>query len=86
MTTVQLDFDDALVGILEQVRQPLHEAAREIIVVELFRRGMLSGGKAAELLGLSRLEFVHRAADADIPYFSFTDEEWEEERRSSEQL
>ncbi len=50
-----------------------------MIVFELYRRSLVSSGKAAELLGIPRLEFIQRTAELGIPFFSFTDEEWQEE-------
>jgi len=45
-----------------------------MIVLELYRRGLISSGKAAALLGLARLDFIQRASDLGIPYFRFTDD------------
>jgi len=59
--------------------------AREMIVFELYRRGLVSSGKAAELLRISRLEFIRRASDLGIPYFRFTEDEWEAEIAESKQ-
>jgi len=47
--------------------------------VRTVRRGLISSGKGAELMGTSRLEFVQRTSDLDIPYFRFTDDEWQAE-------
>ena len=35
----------------------------------------ISGGRASELLGMERLEFIQYADRLGIPYFDFTDEE-----------
>src|SRR5205814_8164792 len=40
-------------------------------------RSLVSSGKAAELLGISRLEFIQRTSDVGIPYFRFTEDEWQ---------
>jgi len=42
-------LDDDVVAALQQLNQPLEQAARECIVLELYRRGTISSGKAAEL-------------------------------------
>jgi predicted HTH domain antitoxin len=62
MRTVELD--DELAAVLEQVQQPLEKAAREAVVLELYRRGILSSGKAAELLGMQRFDYVSYAGQA----------------------
>jgi len=81
-----LELDDELVGLLRQLNQPLPQAAREIIVLELYRRGLISSGKAAELLGMSRLELIQHASRLGIPYLRFTEEEWEAEVAQSERI
>jgi predicted HTH domain antitoxin len=50
-----------------------------MIVMELYRRGLISNGKAAALVGLARLDFIQRASDLGIPYFRFTEDEWHAE-------
>jgi predicted HTH domain antitoxin len=77
MRTVVLD--DELATLLEQ-EKPLDQAARESLVMDLFRRGKISTGKACELLSLDRLAFAQRAAELGIPYFQMTKEEWEDEK------
>jgi predicted HTH domain antitoxin len=77
MRTVALDDD--LAALLEQ-DQPLERAAREAIVMELFRRGRISTGKACELLGLSRPDFIRRAGELEIPVLLTTEEEWEADK------
>src|ERR1051326_1973745 len=83
MSTVQLELEDDLVALLQQNNQPLQQAAKELIVLELYRRGTLSSGKAAELFGMPRWEFVRYAADLGIPYFEKREDEWEAERANS---
>jgi predicted HTH domain antitoxin len=74
------------VAVLRPLNQPLRRSVRELIVLELYRRGTLSSGKAAELLGMSRREFIHHASDLGIPYFAMTEDEWGDERTRSETL
>ena len=86
MSTVELDLEEDLIALLHQLNQPLPRAALELIVLELYRRGMISSGKAAQKLGMSRLEFIHYASHLGIPYFAMTKDEWEAERVRSESL
>ena len=79
MRTVELE--DELAALLEQ-EKPLDQAARETIVMDLFRRGKVSIGKACGLLGLDRVAFARRAAELDIPYFQMTKEDWAAEKAS----
>lgn len=77
MRTVALD--DELASLLEQDR-PLEEATREALVMDLFRRGKVSGGKACELLGLSRPAFMARARELGTPVLLTNEEEWRTEK------
>jgi predicted HTH domain antitoxin len=79
MRTVMLD--DEMAALLEK-EQPLDQAAREALVMDLFRRGRISTGKAMELLSLDRVSFARRAAELGIPYFQMTKEDWEADKAS----
>jgi predicted HTH domain antitoxin len=77
MDSTILDLGEDLSGFLATLGQPIEQTAREMIVFELYRRSLVSSGKAAELLGISRLEFIQRASELGIPYFRFTEDEWQ---------
>ena len=49
MNTVKIDLEEDIVSLLHQLNQPVQSAARELMVLELYRRGTISSGKAAEL-------------------------------------
>ena len=74
-----LDLGEDLSGFLATLGSPIEQTARELIVFELYRRSLVSSGKAAELLRISRLEFIQRTSDVGIPYFLFTEDEWQAE-------
>ena len=80
MADVSLTLDADLVTLLEGLNQPLEDAARELMVLELYRRGAISSGKAAEQMKRSRWEFVRYASQLDIPFFEMSQGEWELER------
>lgn len=82
MSRVQLELDEDLVEVLRLTDRPAPEAARELIVTELYRRGTISSGRAAELLGMDRYDFVRHASALGIPFFDLTEEEWETELRT----
>ncbi len=84
MRTVELD--DELAALLEQIQQPLEKAAREAVVLELYRRGIVSSGKAGELLGMERVDFVRYADKLGIPFFRMTKEQWKGEEAAADSL
>ena len=86
MSSIQIEIDEALAALLHQTNQPVQQAGREMIVLELYRRGAISSGKAAELLETSRLAFIQHASKLGIPYLEMTEDEWATERAASESL
>ena len=81
MRTVELD--DELASLLEQ-EKPLAQAARESLVMELYRREKISIGKACELLGLERLEFMRRATELGVRIELVTSEEWRRDQATAD--
>ncbi len=79
MTPPNLELGQELGALLANLGQPVERAAREMIVMELYRRGLVSSGRAASLLDVSRLDFIQRASELGIPYFRFTEDEWSAE-------
>ena len=51
------------------------QKSKEWIALELFRQGKVSSGKAAELLGISKVEFIALLDHYAIPYLDLTREE-----------
>lgn len=86
MPPTSLTLDADLTALLQNLNQPLDQAARELMVLELYRRGNISSGKAAELIEMSRWEFVRYASRLGIPFFEMSEEEWENERLQAEKL
>jgi predicted HTH domain antitoxin len=75
MAVVRIDLDDELVAVLEEVGRPARQSVRELIVLELYREGLISSGRGAELMGVLRADFIKRAGQQGIPYFQMTREE-----------
>jgi predicted HTH domain antitoxin len=76
MDSTILDLGEDSSGFLATLGKPIGQTGREMIVFELYRRSLISSGKAAELLGVRRLDFIRRASELGIPYFRFTEDEW----------
>jgi len=77
--TINLPLDPELTGLLQMFDKPVPDTAWELIVLELYRQGKISSGKAAELLGIERVAFLQYASRLGIPFFDMTDEEWQAE-------
>ena len=74
MTTIEID--EELASVLTSLNRPLADTVRELMVLELYRRGSISSGKAAELLDMSRWEWVRYASRLGIPFIDMTEDEW----------
>ena len=55
------------------------EKLKEVMVLELLKRGEISQGKAAELLEISRYDLFDRMEKHDIPVTYMTEEDMKEE-------
>lgn len=82
--TVTLDTD--LATLLQKRDQPIQKTAREMIVLELYRQGSISSGKAAQLLDMSRWEFIQHASQLGIAFFDLNAEEWQRERLRADEV
>ncbi len=47
-----------LIRLLQGFGKPPDDSAQEFLVLELYRPGLISSGKAAELLGMERVAFI----------------------------
>ncbi len=86
MSTVTVQLEEDLAALLHSYNQPIQRTARELIVLELYRRGIVSSGKAAQFLDMSRFEFVRYASRIGIAFFDLTEDEWMSERAQAERL
>jgi len=86
MSSVKIEIEEPLAGILHRTNQPVQVAGREMIVLELYRRGTISSGKAAEIRGMPRIDFIKHASRLGIPYIDMTEDEWAAEKAASESL
>ena len=58
----------------------------EWLVFSLFTEGRVSSGKSAQLLGISRVEFLELLRKRGVAYINFTPEELSEEFTASKSL
>jgi predicted HTH domain antitoxin len=86
MTSAAIELDEDVIDLMRQDDRPIGQTPKELIVCELYRRGTISSGRGAELLGISLIDFIQHTSDLGIPFFDMTDEEWERERQTIEAL
>ena len=83
MDTVTVSFElprDVLVA-LNIPAGETNAKAREWVVLELYREDMVSAGKAAEMLGLTKNQFIDLLDRRRIPYLDLSAAELEEDVR-----
>jgi len=73
--TVELDLPRDLLGVLRVGEDELGVELKKLIAFELFREKQIPSGKAVELLGISKAEFVDLLDQHGIAYFTETPEE-----------
>ena len=93
MMTLEVPVSSDLFLALGPSRARAVEQVKEFSVLGLYQERRVSAGKAAELLGLTKAEFVRLLAHKGHPYLDYTVEElageleavetWERKRRDA---
>jgi predicted HTH domain antitoxin len=86
MATVPIHIGSDLATVLQSLNQPTDQSAQQLMVLELYRRRTVSSGRAAELLHMSRADFIQYASRLGIPFLDMTDDEWTTEVAEAEKL
>lgn len=86
MNVINVSLEDDLTALLHESNQPVQQTVREFVVLELYRRGEISSGKAAESLKMSRWDFIHYASRLGVAFFDMTSDEWQNEKSQIESL
>jgi predicted HTH domain antitoxin len=68
--TISLNLPRDLLGALNIPESQLPQQILEILALDLFRQQRISAGKAAELLGISKISFIELLARHKISYFN----------------
>ena len=79
---VEVTLSKDLFVMLGYSKSRAEEAIKEFSVLGLYLEQRISAGKAAELLGVRKREFIRLLSRRRIPYFDCTDEELDEEFRT----
>ncbi len=84
--TVNLKIPRDLLGALDVPEAQLEAQILELVALELFRQERISTGKGAELLKISKWEFIQLLAQHDIPYFTESADELAAEVATAQSL
>ena len=83
MTTIHIDFPEDIQQILQRNDVELADDLKLYGAMMLFGQGKLSSGTAARMAGLSRVEFLLRCGEYNIPVMQLEPNDLEEELSSA---
>ena len=78
MKIIEIAVPEEIIALLGS-EDSARKEAKEAFVLDLVRRGKISKGKAAELLGMSLWDLPELVAQYQIPWFSYHPEELEKD-------
>ena len=81
---VEIELPRNLLAALNVPESELARRAREWVLLELFQEGKISAGKAAELLGMSKPQFLELLSQRNLPYLDADPKELEREVAAAE--
>ena len=82
MSQVLIPFDESVTELLGDSPEQIKRSALEIVVLDLFRRHVISAGRGAEILDLDLLAFARWSGARGVPYFDSDPEDWENQLRA----
>jgi len=83
---ISVALDEKFLSFIAKKRKDIPEKLKELSILELYRRKDISSGKAAELLGMERFEFVRYASRLGIPFFDMSKEEMEKDIQTAKKV
>ncbi len=78
-TTTAIPVSDELLAILKREGKDPARALQEAAVLDLYRDAVISAGRAADLLGMSKWDFVRWAGERGVPAVRMSEAEFEAE-------
>lgn len=77
--TLTIDYPEDLETAVSTTRQELEAQIRLMAALKMFELGKLSSGKAAQLAGISRVEFFEMCGRYHVPIVNYSADEIEAE-------
>lgn len=82
---ITMEVSDELMKLLGS-EEEIAKEAKQALVMDLVRRGKISRGKAAELLGISLWDLPELLCSYNIPWFDYSIEQLEEDMAALRKL
>jgi len=89
MVKIEMNFAPDVVVAMQMIGlhgDRLEQEMKKATAIDLFRRGLLSTGKAAELAGISLADFMDLLMAHDVPVVEYTIEDYEKDMKALERL
>jgi predicted HTH domain antitoxin len=83
---VELNLPKGLLEVLDVPESQLESKIKELTVLELFGQERISSGKGAELLGISKWDFIELLGRNNIAYFTESPVELTEQVAAAQSL
>jgi predicted HTH domain antitoxin len=82
MVQLVLNYPDEFELAVQTTREEMESQIRLMAALKMFELGKLSSGKAAELAGMSRVEFFEACGRYHVPIYNYAPEELEHELKT----
>jgi predicted HTH domain antitoxin len=79
-------LDENFLSFVAKKKKDIPNRLKELSILELYRRKEISSGKASEVLGMERFEFVRYASRLGIPFFDMSKEELERDLEAAKRI
>ena len=79
MTKVEIDVPEEIVPYMVLDDKEAQTTRNAMLLYPYIKNGVMSHGRAAEMLGLHKIDLITLYGKLGLPYFDETDDEFEEE-------
>lgn len=76
---IQIELPESVLAVTGQSQQEFVKEAKFLLALKLFELGRVSSGRAAEISGVPRLDFLLLAGKMGVPVADLDDEEMDRE-------
>ena len=83
MKTIQIEISDELFLSLKESPEELSREIRRAAAAKLYELGKISSGRAAELAGISRVQFLQTVGRYGVGIFQLSEEELAQDLRNA---
>ena len=68
----EIEIPDTIAGFFQMDDEKIKMRVNKLLLADLARQGIISFGKAAEIIGIDKMAFIAEMSHMGIPYFDGT--------------